>query len=244
MDSVTAADLLAVWERGRSASPGERGLLLLRLAQPVADDRELGDWSAGHRDATLLELRERVFGPSLSMLTSCRACGESLELDVPVAEMLVPGSDPPPQPLSLSEGSYRVRFRLPSAGDLAALGAAEEDGVDERWLLERCIVEASESGTPRPGSELPDDVLEAVASAMASADPQAELEVSLDCPACGEVFSSRFDIVSFLWQEVDSQAERLLREVAMLASAFGWSEREVLSMSAWRRAWYVGLVGG
>ncbi len=244
MSSVTAADLLTVWERGQSASPGERGLLLLRLAQPSAEQGALGEWSAGHRDASLLQLREQVFGPSLSMLTSCRSCGESLELDVPVAEMVVPGADAPPAPLSVSEGSYRVTFRLPSAGDLATLGAADPETVDERWLLERCIVEASESGVARQASELPDPVLEAVASAMASADPQAEMEVSLDCPACGDAFSSRFDIVSFLWQEVDAQATRLLGEVGMLAAAFGWSEREVLSMSAWRRACYVGLAGG
>ena len=243
MDVVTAADLLAVWERGRSASAGERGLLLLRLAEPQVEADALEGWSAGRRDASLLGLRERVFGPTLSIVTSCRSCGEALELEVPVADITMPEGRLNRPPMTLSRGDYRVTFRLPSASDLALLGAADPGDAGERRLLERCIVEASDSGAARRAAELPDDLLEAVAAGMASADPQAEIELSLECPACGETFASPLDIASFLWHEIEAHVAGTLRQVALLASAFGWSEREILAMNPSRRACYMELAG-
>jgi hypothetical protein len=243
MDNVTAADLLAVWERGRSASPGERGLLLLRMAEPEVQQDALDGWSAGRRDACLLGLRERIFGPRLSIVTSCPSCDEALELEVPVADITMSEGRPNRSPMTLSRGDYRVTFRLPSAGDLAVMGAAGPDDGAERRLLERCIVEAGESGAARTAAELPDTLLEAVAAGMASADPQAEVELSLECPACGDAFSSPLDIVSFLWHEIEAHVAGTLRQVALLASAFGWSEREILAMSPSRRACYMELAG-
>ena len=43
-------------------------------------------------------------------------------------------------------------------------------------------------------------------------------------------------------QEIHAWAKRTLREVHTLASAYGWSEREILSMSAVRRALYLEMV--
>jgi hypothetical protein len=246
MQAVTAADLLDVWDAGRDASPGERGLLLLELAESGLPANALGGWSAGRRDAALLSLRQRVFGPTLAGVAACPSCGEALELEVAVADLVVAGSAAPPvpAPLTLAEGPYRVTFRLPSAADLAELGAADPGVGGERWLLERCIVEARRSDAGCTPAELPSDVLAEVAAAMESADPQAEIELSLACATCGEDFRLGFDVVAFLWREIEAQAVRLVRQVATLAAAFGWSERDILAMSPARRAWYVELAGG
>ena len=48
------------------------------------------------------------------------------------------------------------------------------------------------------------------------------------------------DIGSFVWAEIESRARRVLGEVHALASAYGWSEAETLSLSAVRRASYLG----
>ena len=50
------------------------------------------------------------------------------------------------------------------------------------------------------------------------------------------------DIGSFVWAEIESRARRLLWEVHTLASAYGWSEAETLSLSAARRASYMRMV--
>jgi hypothetical protein len=46
-------------------------------------------------------------------------------------------------------------------------------------------------------------------------------------------------MAAFLWAEIEARARRLLREVHILATAYGWTEAEVLSLGENRRARYV-----
>jgi hypothetical protein len=64
----------------------------------------------------------------------------------------------------------------------------------------------------------------------------------LTCPQCAHQWQAPLDIVSFLWSEVHAWAIRLLREIHELASAYGWSEAEILALSPWRRRAYLELV--
>jgi hypothetical protein len=79
---------------------------------------------------------------------------------------------------------------------------------------------------------------------MADADPQADVRLALDCPACGHNFLAAFDVAAYLWSEVNAWAYRLLGEVHSLASAYGWREEDILAMSPWRRRVYLEMVGG
>jgi hypothetical protein len=49
--------------------------------------------------------------------------------------------------------------------------------------------------------------------------------------------------VTFFWSEISAEARRLLLEVHNLASAYGWSESDILSMSALRRRYYLEMIG-
>ena len=64
------------------------------------------------------------------------------------------------------------------------------------------------------------------------------------CPACGHDASITFDVVSYLWNEIDEWAKRVLVEVHVLAAAYGWSERDVLALSPRRRRLYLEMQGG
>jgi len=64
----------------------------------------------------------------------------------------------------------------------------------------------------------------------------------LSCPKCSHEWEMSFDICSYLWREVDNLAKRALREVAMLAAAFGWSESDILRMSPRRRRLYLEMI--
>jgi hypothetical protein len=244
LNDLSQTALLDAWERGRAQPlPGERGLLLLGLAHPDVADDVRGAWSVGRRDAALLAFHQRTFGPMLAGVTPCQACGDLLELQAAVDDVFI-GSQEPGDVLSLSEDGYRLAVRLPSAEDMAALARGQGGNAPERWLLERCVVDARRHGAACRSSELPNGVLAAVASAIAAADPQADIELSVICPMCGHPSTVLFDIVSFLWREVDAWATEVLREICTLASAFGWSEQEILDLPPWRRRWYVEVAGG
>ena len=45
-----------------------------------------------------------------------------------------------------------------------------------------------------------------------------------------------------LWAEISARAQHLLREVHLLASAYGWSEQQILELSPTRRASYLRMV--
>jgi hypothetical protein len=199
--------------------------------------------SIGERDRRLLTLRQLTFGSQLASVANCTQCGETLEWTVETTDLVMQSPAEPPASLSVDVDDYRVRFRLPNTLDLAALANANwADAASARQrLLENCILNAEEKGEEVSASALPVSVTTAIVKRMAEADPQADLQVDLSCPACGEEWRAQFDIESFFWTEMCSWAQRILSEVHRLARAYGWSETEILGLSPWRRQFYLSL---
>src|SRR6267154_72002 len=103
MRAVSTAELMTVWELGVSQPWGQRALALLAVAS--ADDErpeQLAQLSIGQRDAGLLMLRERIFGPQLAAVAPCPACGEQLEFGINAAEIRVPPASEPAGTIDLS----------------------------------------------------------------------------------------------------------------------------------------------
>ncbi len=237
----SAAELVDIWEVGAGQPLPQRVLQLLAAACPEASGDELLALTVGQRDARLLQLYERLFGPTLTVVAPCAACGEPLESCFPVADMPL-GEDPAVDPLhALRTDGYAVSFRLPASADLVAL--ADESAADARSvLLARCLIEARDAEGQRVAAEsLPRHVVAAVAAHMSAADPQADVQLDFTCPACEHRWQAAFDIACFLWNEIHAWARRTLRDVHVLARAYGWREADVLALSPTRRQIYVEL---
>lgn len=242
MQPLSTSALLAVWERGQSQPLTYRLLLLLAAAWPELAPQALAELSLGRRDGYLLTLREWTFGSNLASRAACPACGEALELNFQVADIRVEaatsGADNDADTsLSLQVADYKLNFRLPNSLDLLALS---EPANQRQQLLARCL---SGAETHPPG-ELPDEVVAAVEAEMARVDPQADIQLALACPACGHCWNAPFDIGAFFWGEINHWALRTLRDVHLLASAYGWSETDILALSPWRRRFYLELIYG
>jgi hypothetical protein len=270
MQALSTSDLLAVWEQGLLQPPGEWALSLLAAANPGTPPAALARLTVGQRDAMLLTLREWTFGSRLASVVDCPACGKRLELEFDLADIRVPAlppalpepvgpperqsllrparpAEPVPEVLSLTAGDYELSFRLPNSQDLVALAGhnGQQDVATVRQqLLERCLLQARYRGEERAADQLPMEVVDAVAARMVEADPQADVELALSCPACGQQWSAAFDILSFFWTDVDAWARRTLRDVHQLARAYGWAEADILAMSPWRRQVYLDMIGG
>jgi len=249
MQAPNASELLAVWERARAQPITMQALMLLEGCSPGAAREDLAKLSVGRRDALLLSLRELLFGARLNGLTACPRCGQTLEIGIETSDIHADVETLDPELLTVTSGAYTARFRLPNSGDLAALA---EDNVLEsgeepatRTLLFRCLVELRKNGRKQrvdSSPALPDALIDAIAAEMEKADPQANVQLALDCADCGHRWLSGFDIGSFLWNEIDNWARRVLREVFALASAFGWREADILAMSAGRRQLYLKMI--
>ena len=71
----------------------------------------------------------------------------------------------------------------------------------------------------------------------------ANLTISATCPACGNKWEIIFDIVSYLWGEINAWAVRTMHEIHLLAATYGWREADILALSAWRRQRYLEMIG-
>lgn len=245
MREISASDLLNAWERGLRQVLPRRALLFLAAAHPDAALADLAQLAIGERDARLLGLHEQMFGDRLSGLSACPRCGEQLEIELAVAQVRVPTpcSSSSGAVFSLRVDGLDVTLRLPTSADLVALEADEGAARLRRRVIERCVVEARRGDAEVTADQLSEAALTQLANALGDADPQADVQLEVSCPGCGATSGAELDIVSFLCGEIDAWARRLLTEIHTLASAYGWSEAEILDMSALRRELYLGVAG-
>lgn len=229
--------LQRIWEEAARQSPCGRALTMLRLATPDASAAELATLPIGERDRRLLAIREALAGSHIEAAASCPACGERVEMSFTAAELREHAPKAASSCVSVEKSGYRVDVRLPTTADLIEVTSAASPGKAAQMLLERCIVHQT------PPGPLPPEVINAVGESVANADPMADIRVSSRCPACAHTWELPFDITSFLWQEVDDRARRLLREVHVLARHYGWSESAILEMSDFRRRCYLEMLG-
>src|SRR5437660_6003186 len=118
MRSLTAPELLTVWERGQAQPPLVKGLALLAAACPDTPPEALARLPIGRRDALLLDLRALTFGPCVTAVTACPACGSPLDLAFDVADVRVATAGEPDELLSVRVEGHEVTFGLPASHDL------------------------------------------------------------------------------------------------------------------------------
>ena len=250
MSPLSAESILRVWETGRDQHPLDRALTMLLADGQGRTRDQLAALPAVRRDEDLLLLREQTFGPAAEAFVQCPRCSESLEFTLYAADIRSriendhqgPGGVETEAPLEVVSGDIKVCFRLPDSRDLAAAAGCDDLWDARRLIVRRCVREAFAAGEPLDIDALPVHALDAAGAQIAQYQQQAEVLLQLQCPACKHNWQMMFDIVSFLWTEIAAEAKRLLREVHILASAYGWREAEILSLSPLRRQFYLEAV--
>lgn len=243
MRPLSPATLLDVWEQGQRDIPAGRALALLRAADDEISPEALANFAIGRRDWRLLVLREWMFGSRLTGVANCASCNEQLEWTANVADLRLAKEPEQSGDLLVEADRYRISFRLPNSHDLAAIADCAEAPEARMRLLQRCLTFIEVADTRISPDDLPGALADIIGDRMAEADPQAAIELDLTCAECGHRWQALFDIESFLWSEINVWARRTLKEIHTLARAYGWSEREILNLSPWRRQFYLSLVG-
>ncbi|HXB69542.1 MAG TPA: hypothetical protein VNY05_14925 [Candidatus Acidoferrales bacterium] len=205
--------------------------------------------TVGDREALLLHLRRLTSGDRLQCVLSCPSaeCGEKLDLELRVADLLVPAGDARQDRYETrvddADTACRVWFRLPTGLDQEAVaGLARVDlNAAVQDLLRRCVESVvSADGTEMP--DLPDSVCRELPRLMSELDPQAETALQVTCQSCGGAFHVVFDAASYFFQELKAGMRHLYQEVHLLAYHYHWSLREILGMKARVRRRYLQLL--
>jgi len=227
MNILSADAILRLFAEGRRRSPLARTAMAIAAADGETAPLEL---TAGELEARLLSIREATFGASMEGVATCPACGEACETVLRTTDVLA--LPPGHEPVAIEHGPWRVEARLPRGDDVASAMHLRDPDAIRAAILARCVIASNVD-------PLPPELMERVEEALAAADPRADVRLALTCPACAHEWQLRFDAVAFLWSEIGASSERLLEDVDVLARAYGWSEQDILAMSATRRALYV-----
>lgn len=241
MPSVPARDrcetLLELWERGLGREESLRADAMLR------DDTEATTRTLGGRTRALLRLHATLFGTHVELVSHCPSCDAAAQFSVDCDALLRQLPTPDERSLHRLElGDCAIEFRLPTGEDVAAASHQPTPDAFARGVLARCVHSCTRSGQPLSLDEVSPDVIDAVSQRMEALDPGAIVSFAVDCPECATHWDAPLDVSQLVWQHVRTSAERLFLDVDALARAYGWTEREVLSLSPARRAAYLQIV--
>lgn len=167
-----------------------------------------------------------------------RGVQEDMEFDLDAGELAGSLGGRGESAVRVQQDGWDVEFRLPGVADLTAAARAADPRTA---LLARCLVSAGHDGTAVTAGELPAQVQRRIVDAVEAADPGADTALNVACPECGRATRAELDIASYLWTELDAWARDVLLDVHLLATAYGWSEPEILALSPTRRRYYLEL---
>lgn len=229
--------LLEVWERGSPEGPVGRAVVLLAAirGEQAATAAEV---DVGTRDVHLARVLAAMAGTVVPAVVDCRRCGALLDVPIDLTAICALPVHEPGETLTAVAGRRRVTFRLPTSRDLLALSGLSAAAA-RRALLAWCLGLAPEDLTEDEAGPL----AEAVEEAMELAAPAGAIDLMVRCPECDEVLSLPLDLPALLWAEIEAQVSCVLEDVHSLATAYGWTEADVLALTPMRRAAYLAMAG-
>lgn len=234
-----AAVLLAAWEAASAVPACAVGATLLHRSGLVDDLADALDLPLATSTAAVARLYVEAFGDVVDAVVGCPACGETLEVALPLADLTRPPEPPATDRVAVPGAGEGLVVRCPTSRDLLAAAASADPTAA---LLARCVTGAG--GTAVDPASLAGPrraAVDAVAERLAG---PAAVVLRAGCPACDGEVRVDVDVTALVWQRICLEVPAVLTEVAELSAAFGWSEADVLAMSRVRRDAYLALVRG
>ena len=199
-----------------------------RLVAALVGDDAARAMPVAERDRLLGAVYRDVFGPRVLASRACINCAEPYDFDFQIAdvEAELDRQPRPPEITRLDEDGRAVldtghRLRAPTLQDEEAVAGLPLDEAEE--ALYAACVDASEGALP-----LPRDTAERVLEWLS---PITDLDLVGTCPECGTTQSTRFSIEHYVVQALSAERRQLVREVHMIAAAYGWSQSEILGLT-------------
>jgi len=227
-----AEQILRIWEYGADHAPADRTRLALKLLMS-ADNRACALYA---EDAAAMKLLISLFGSNLDVMVHCPQCEADFDLSLNLADFLVPVSEP--VPVSVEWNDYAAVVRPPCRQDLVDIGAGLTPAEFASALFLRCVEKATHLGQAIEPYTLPTGVRAAAATALSARGMEGPA-ADLQCGACRNQWRAPLDAAGALLRRIDDRALRLLDDVHRIASAYHWSERDILGLSPARRRFYL-----
>jgi hypothetical protein len=231
--------LIGLWERLGALRARERANAICSLA-----GIHPGACTPGQHDSRVAGVFCRLFGAEFDAVATCPACAQVIDVRVSAAAVAALGHADA-GPVSIEHEGRVFTFRIPRMDDLRRAAGSPEATLAA--IVAGCLVEVhgaapdpAPGGVPSLPDPLPDHVVRSLDEAFERADPAAQ-PIQIDCPACAAAFACGINWPDAVWTTLERHVASLTIEVALVARAFGWAERDILGMSAVRRSRYLDL---
>jgi hypothetical protein len=212
-----------------------------RLGRDPVGREMISALTIGDREALLWHVRRLTVGDLIEAVLSCASCGEKASIELTVVDLVrQPYAEWNPT-FEEEIAGRRVEFRLPCGFDVERLSSSSHRDLEllADALVEACVIRVD--GSPVVPGQL-EPIRDRLSERLASLDPQAETLLDTTCPACDAPIAASLDAASFLAEELQRRSRYLFEEVHVLATAYHWSEREILGMTADRRRIYLDMI--
>lgn len=164
----------------------------------------------------------------------CDTCGAHFDLRLSLTDIPRAGAGAGFPVAEVSTSLGRRRFEAPNGGHEEALAGMRDEDPRRAFAALCGLSEEAEAEAIR--LDLHD--LARIDAALEAVSPDVADSVDVVCPDCGSASHVRIDPLTFAFPRV----ETLLREVHMIASAYRWTEPEILDLPVARRRAYAELI--
>lgn len=173
----------------------------------------------------------------------CTRCGDPFDFFIKQSELPVKEGGEGFPFASVETSLGLCRMRVPNGADQVAIAAIEDSELALQTLVHRCIVAFPDTpdGEGKPenlGEKLTEDDFRRVEAALEEVAAEVTTTVQADCPECRQANLIEIDPYMCL----QHGQTNLFSEIHILASAYHWSEAEILCLAKNRRQRYLKLV--
>lgn len=200
----------------------------------AVDADETWDWTLNQRLQALIAMRLASGDAAIELQATCTQCGETMELGLDLQTFA--GDPVPPRFGWRDENGAELALRLPSGRDLQRW---MRDGVQSHETFAISLIEAVAGQPVDAGQPALPAWLSALDDAFEAHDPLTALRLQTRCPACAHDNTIACDLEALLLAGFARTQASLLDDVLRLATAFHWSEAEILALPRWRRSHYL-----
>lgn len=231
-DELAIAEAFATDDRVPQRITGILAAALDTLGGAPATIKDVRTLAVGDRDFLMQRLVALLDAETGWMAADCQHCGEPFDFAMRFSDLpCKPAGEG--FPFASVDG---VTYRAPSGGDQETLNDEGIEGAAaRRRLVALCLLQGK---TPVDVEQLDEVDLAQIDAALEALSPEAVTETSLDCPSCGRTCLVDLGINAMPLPRPDT----LYQEIHRIASAYHWSEGEILSLPRGRRQRYLALI--
>ena len=240
MGLLTTFQLVELGEKSEYMGPVLWSLDYISASYPELLIADIQSLPVGTHAALVMKARAENFGSKITAINPCNGCDETVEINCSAEQIGLDGralelrpADSLKKSVKVGKKNYVVRA-LSSADLLEAEKRYHDEALARKMLINRAAPDAMAENSKDQ---------KAVEQALEELDPGADIWLTFECPSCTEQQSIAFDSVQYVMREVRHYTRQLLREVALLARAYHWSERDIMGMPGSRRSFYLQEAG-